>query len=140
MNNLKIIMEKKGATTKQLATLTGIAPSNIRRLYNDPQATPYHSTAEKLAKALDVTVAQICGQDAPLVGDREILRQRVADAVREILGALRDYSSDTAHLHLAIFTNEGDGMDDLADYWVTVDGEEVLKVQRWEPQISKGTK
>ena len=139
MNNVKTIMEKKGVAPVELAKLTGIALSNIRRLINDPQATPYHPTAEKLAKALGVTVAQIYAQKAPVAGDLELLKKRVADATRAILDALRDYDDAPAHFHLAIFANEGDGWADQTDYWATFDGETVIKGTDWHEK-AKGPK
>lgn len=139
MNNVKTIMEKKGVAPVELAKLTGIALSNIRRLINDPQATPYHPTAEKLAKALGVTIAQIYAQKAPVAGDLELLKKRVADATRAILDALRDYDDAPAHFHLAIFANEEEGWDDQADYWATFDGEEIIKATEWHGK-AKGPK
>lgn len=139
MNNVKTIMEKKGVAPVELAKLTGIALSNIRRLINDPQATPYHPTAEKLAKALGVTVAQIYAQKAPVAGDLELLKKRVADATRAILDALRDYDDAPAHFHLAIFANESDGWADQTDYWATFDGETVIKATDWHDK-AKGPK
>ena len=108
---------------------------------NDPQATPYHRTAEKLAAALNCTVAQIYAQDAPVAGDKELLRKRVEKAVRELRDALRDYADEPAHFHLAIFTHE-EGFADLADYWGTFDGALVVKAQTWyaETDDEKGPK
>ena len=138
MNNLKTIMEKKNVQPVELAKLTGIAISNIRRLMNDPEATPYHPTAEKLAAALNCSVAQIYAQKAPVAGDRELLQKRVADAVRAILDALRDYDTTPAHFHLAIFANEDDGWADQTDYWATFDGKLELKATTWTEDPKKG--
>ena len=139
MNNLKEIMEKKNVQPVELGKLTGIAISNIRRLMKDPEATPYHPTAEKLAAALNCSVAQIYGQKAPVAGDRELLQKRVADAVRAILDTLRDYDDAPVHFHLAIFANEEEGWDDQADYWAIFDGEEVIKATEWHGK-AKGPK
>lgn len=140
MNNLKTIMQKKGVTALELANNSGLAVTNIRRIMSDPQATPYHPTAEKLAQALNVSVAQIYAQKAPVAGDKELLKKRVKDATRAIMDALRDYDDGPAHFHLAIFVNEGDGWADQTDYWATFDGETVIKDTTWHDDKAKEPK
>lgn len=140
MNNLKEIMQKKGVTALELAKSSGLAVTNIRRIMNDPEATPYHPTAEKLAKALGVSITQIYAQKAPVAGDVKLLGQRVEDAVRAILDALRDYDDKPAHFHLAIFANEGDTWLDQTDYWATFEGETILKNTTWHDNKAKGPK
>lgn len=140
MNNLKQIMQKKGVTALELAKSSGLAVTNIRRIMNDPEATPYHQTAEKLAKALGVSIAQIYAQKAPVAGDAKLLKERVDDAVRAILDALRDYADTPAHFHLAIFANEGDTWLDQTDYWATFNGESVIKDTAWHDSKAKGPK
>lgn len=137
MNNLNKIMQLKGVTALQLAETSGLAVTNIRRIMQDPEATPYHKTAEKLADALGVHVAQIYAEKSFGAGDVELLKERVADAVRAIRDALNDYSDAPAHFHLAIFTHDA-GFADLADYWGTVDGDQIIKAQEWWREIEKG--
>jgi transcriptional regulator with XRE-family HTH domain len=139
MNNLKEIMQKKGVTALELAKSSGLAVTNIRRIMNDPEATPYHPTAEKLAKALGVSIAQIYAQKAPVAGDAKLLGQRVEDAARAILDALRDYADTPAHFHLSIFANEVDWLD-MTDYWASFDGETIIKNTTWHEDKAKGPK
>lgn len=140
MNNLNKIMQKKGVTALELAKSSGLAVTNIRRIMKDPEATPYHPTAEKLAKALGVSIAQIYAQKAPVAGDAKLLGQRVEDAARAILDALRDYAGTPAHFHLSIFANEGDAWLDMTDYWATFDGEMIIKDTTWHEDKAKGPK
>ena len=140
MNNLKEIMHKKGVTALELAKSSGVAVTNIRRIMKDPQATPYHPTAEKLAKALGVSIAQIYAQKAPVAGDVKLLGQRGEDAARAILDALRDYDDKPAHFHLSIFANEGDAWLDMTDYWATFDDETIIKNTTWHEDKAKGPK
>jgi len=140
MNNLKEIMQKKGVTALELAKSSGLAVTNIRRVMNDPEATPYHPTAEKLAKALGVSITQIYAQKAPVAGDTKLLGQRVEYAARAILDALRDYDDKPAHFHLSIFANEGDAWLDMTDYWATFEGETIIKNTTWHDNKEKGPK
>lgn len=109
MNNLKEIMRLNKVNAIDLATATGISKTNIRRLMNDPQATPYNDTAQKLAAALECTAAQIYGVKPAALGDREIIRKTAKDAAEQLVDVLRAYSNMPVAFEMTIETREKDG-------------------------------
>ena len=109
MNNLKRIMELKKLDAIQLAKISGISVSNIRRILSDPQITPYKGTADILATALSVTPAQIYGVQPAALKDGELFAQRACDAAEALVRALRDYTEKPATLGLVIKTREDHG-------------------------------
>lgn len=106
MNNVKKIMELKKFNAIKLAEVSGLAVTNIRRIMNDPQVTPYKGTAEILAAALNVTPAQIYGVQPAALNDGELFTQRACDAAEALVRALRDYTEKPGTLGLVIKTRE----------------------------------
>ena len=106
MNNLKNIMELRGATAKELAKRSGVAVSLIRRTMNDPQVTPRQKTAEKLAGALGCNCAQIYATQPAAANDIELLTKRVDDAAQALVRALGEYSKTPIYSALTISTRE----------------------------------
>lgn len=63
MLRLRQIRERKGVSLRALGKASGVAVSSLAR-YEAGQGDPQLSTLRKLAKALDVTVAELIG-DVP---------------------------------------------------------------------------
>lgn len=116
MNNLKELMALNHINDTQLAQKTGIAKSNICRLRNNPEATPYNSTAQTLARALNCSVAQILGEKGATKGDKALLLKRCENAARAILDALRDYSDEPLFAHTGVTTHDDSAMRGHGDY------------------------
>lgn len=110
MNNLKKLMELKKLTAEELAKLSGVSVTNIRRIMNDPQVTPYKGTASMLAHALSCSEAHIYAQKAPGAENMNLLTQRAISAAEELVAALRDYTPVPASVTVYADTNNGDGM------------------------------
>ena len=115
MNNLKVIMDAKEITPAELSRLSGVAVTGIRATMKDPNVTPYHKTAERLADALGVTIAQIYAISPFESFNKELLHKRAEKAARELVDALRAYTDEPVHLHLCVFTREPMDRDDEAE-------------------------
>ena len=61
---LKEIRTLRGLSLLDLANLSGVTESTISRIENHKQE-PRPSSMRKLAKALDVTVAELWGEEEP---------------------------------------------------------------------------
>lgn len=60
--NIRKIRIEKGLTQKQLGNLCGIDAGNLRK-YESGRLEPKYGTAQRIAEALDVTMAQLYGLD-----------------------------------------------------------------------------
>jgi transcriptional regulator with XRE-family HTH domain len=70
MLRLREIRARKGVSFRELKRLSGIAVANLF-LYEHGQGDPQLSTLRKLAKALDVTVAELIGETPFKKGGRK---------------------------------------------------------------------
>lgn len=109
MNNLKSLMALNNIKPEELARRAGVAPGTIRRIMDDPQVTPYHGTAEKLAAALNTTPAHILGVKPAGAEDVELLTRRAMDATWGTVRALRDYTAAPLSMLIYCEVNRNDG-------------------------------
>ena len=109
MNNLKSLMALNNLTVKELASRSGVSVSNIRRIMDDPEVTPYRRVAEILADALNTSVAQILGVKPAGAEDVELLSRRALDATEGIVRALRDYTAAPLSMSIYCEVNRNDG-------------------------------
>ena len=65
-DRLKELREKNDMTQEQLAKVSGVSPRTIQR-YECGTSRPRLDAAEKLAKALNISVDQLLGTDGMLV-------------------------------------------------------------------------
>lgn len=61
MLQLRVIRERKGVSLRALKKASGVAVSSLAR-FEAGQGDPQLSTLRKLAKALNVTVAELIGE------------------------------------------------------------------------------
>ena len=61
MLRLRVIRERKGVSLRALKNASGVAVSSLAR-FEAGQGDPQLSTLRKLAKALNVTVAELIGE------------------------------------------------------------------------------
>lgn len=109
MNNLKSLMALNNLTAKELASRSGVSVANIRRIMSDPEVTPYRRVAERLADALNTSVAQILGVKPAGAEDVELLTNRAMDATEGIVRALRDYTAAPLSMSIYCEVNRNDG-------------------------------
>lgn len=105
MNNLEQIMTAKDITPLELAAKSGVTVVNIRRLIKEG-GIEYcrHSTLEKLADALGVTVRELAkGGDSM---KHKVLDAEVTKHVEALAKALRAYTDEPMYLNLTIFTRD----------------------------------
>ena len=69
MLRLRDIRARKGVSLRELKRLSGVAVSSLA-LFEAGQGDPQLSTLQKLAKALDVTVAELIGEKPRKKGGR----------------------------------------------------------------------
>lgn len=62
MNNLAEMMKRRCITAVELAKITKLSPTTIRRMMKDTNVTPFNKTAIKLSEALGYSIAQIRGE------------------------------------------------------------------------------
>ncbi len=60
---LKQVIEEKGLTMNQVATLSGVSYSTIRKLCSNPRQYAMVHTLSKLADALEVSYAELIGRE-----------------------------------------------------------------------------
>ena len=127
MNNLKKIMELRKITAIELAAVSGVSVTNIRRIMGDPEVTPYRGTVGQLAHALCVSEAEILGERAP-GNNNNLLTKRVVDAAEELLQALRTYTAEPLILVLTADTddNRPDALNYYAAHIEDMDGKYIL--------------
>lgn len=109
MNNLKSLMALNNLTAKELASRSGVSVANIRRIMSDPEVTPYRRVAERLANALNTSVAQILGAKPAGAENVELLTNRAMDATEGIVRALRDYTAAPLSMSIYCEVNRNDG-------------------------------
>ncbi len=109
MNNLKSLMALNNLTAKELASRSGVSVANIRRIMSDPEVTPYRRVAERLADALNTSVAQILGVKPAGAENVELLTNRAMDATEGIVRALRDYTAAPLSMSIYCEVNRNDG-------------------------------
>jgi len=68
MRQLRAIREGKGVSLRALKKVSGVAVSSLAR-FEAGQGDPQLSTLRKLAKALNVTVAELIGERSLKKGD-----------------------------------------------------------------------
>lgn len=70
MLRLRVLRARKGVSLRALKRLSGVAVSSLA-IYEAGRGDPQLSTLRKLAKALDVTVAELIGEQPFKKGGRE---------------------------------------------------------------------
>ena len=65
IDRIRELMDLKGVTNQELASKCGISPMTIGRLLAKPEYNPTTDTLEKIAEALDVTIAQLMQEGIP---------------------------------------------------------------------------
>lgn len=108
MNNLKKLLELKRMSPRELARRSNVSEGHIIRLTKEPEMTPLHGTAIKLAYGLQCTVAEILGQKAPGIKNIQLLADRTNDAAEELVRALRIYQDAPASV--TVYADTGDGV------------------------------
>jgi transcriptional regulator with XRE-family HTH domain len=89
-NNLKRAMIERNMNQAELSAKLGISKSSISQ-YLSGKNVPHKKTKEKLAEALDVSVAFLDGQTERVVGEPENLRNVTIEAAAEMLGKSKQF-------------------------------------------------
>ena len=105
MNNLALIMESKGITTKELAKLSGCDAGNIRRLMKlDSLDFIRSDTKKRIATALGVTPRELVKGGKRM--KNKVLYAEIVKATENLANALRNYTDAPMYLDLCIMTRD----------------------------------
>lgn len=111
MNYLTELMRTKNLTALDVAKLSGLSATNIRRLMTlDSLEFTYKKTQIALSKALGITPFELVKGGESM--KEKLLYTEVKRAVEVLSRALRRYSDDQHYVSIAIFTNDTDSMSD----------------------------
>lgn len=111
MNYLTELMRTKNLTVLDVAKLSGLSATNIRRLTTlDSLEFTYKKTQIALSKALGITPFELVKGGESM--KEKLLYTEVKHAVEVLSRALRRYSDDQHYVSIAIFTNDTDSMSD----------------------------
>lgn len=94
LENLKELKKSKKMTTRQLADVTQIPESTIKRIFSGETANPYVDTVRRIALALDTTLDEIFAETKLIVATESLAEIKesaeVVEAEKEVVSAKND--------------------------------------------------
>ena len=91
LDNLKELKKSKGMTSKQLADITGIPESTIKRIFSGDTEDPYVFTIHRIVKALGGSLDNILADTNAVLAPQSIVEVKenvsIAETERDALAA-----------------------------------------------------